>query len=356
MYRDYRDKDVQFYYVYKAIQHPEINNFVSAFSIQERVKHIAEAKRLMQTEIPWICDSMDNQVKLALGSAPNGEFIIDPEGKIVRKRFWSNPKNLRSDLVELVGTVEKITTVDDLPTKLTVEPKSVASGVVPRLSLPGGLTPVKLTPHPDDEHPFFAKLRVEATKSLLQEGKGQMYLGVNLDPLYKVHWNNPAGNVEIKIEAPEGVTFSETALKGPDVKEEADIDPRQFLIDVDRGDSKEPIDISLTYTACDDAGTFCLTMTQKYTVELEKNRHGGTRPGIFMPEMFANVKRFDENEDGNLTKDELPVGEVTLYIGHMDFNGNEIIEQVEIETFMKMFNNGRGFDSPLNDGDQSKQD
>ena len=118
VFRDYRDKGVQFYYVYKSVQHPEINNFVSAFSITERLKHIAEAKRLMKTEIPWICDSMDNQIKSAFGGPPNGEFVIDPDGVIVRKRFWSNPIILRQDLEKLVGPVERITKVSDLPTKI----------------------------------------------------------------------------------------------------------------------------------------------------------------------------------------------------------------------------------------------
>ena len=80
MYRDYKDK-VQFFYVYKSVEHPEVNGFVSAFNIDERLKHIAVAKDRFKSEIPWICDSMENDVKYAFGRAPNGEFIIDPEGK-----------------------------------------------------------------------------------------------------------------------------------------------------------------------------------------------------------------------------------------------------------------------------------
>ena len=71
MYRDYKDK-VQFYYVYKSIQHPEINNYVTPFNLEEKLKHVAEASRLLKTEIPWICDSMENTVKLAFGPADRG--------------------------------------------------------------------------------------------------------------------------------------------------------------------------------------------------------------------------------------------------------------------------------------------
>ena len=69
-----------------------------------------------------------------------------------------------------------------------------------------------------------------------------------------------------------------------------------------------------------------------------------------MPRMFANVLDHDKNKDGDVTKDELPAGQKTLFIGHMDYNGNETIEKAEIEKFMAMFNNGRGFDSAKNDG------
>lgn len=350
VFRDYRDKGVQFYYVYKSVQHPEINNFVSAFSITERLKHIAEAKRLMKTEIPWICDSMDNQIKSAFGGPPNGEFVIDPDGVIVRKRFWSNPRILRQDLEKLVGPVERITTVSDLPTKMVVEPRKIASGVVARIELPAGLTPLKTTPRPDEKHPFFAKLRAEATRSLLSKGKGKLYLGIYLDPLYRVHWNNRAGGVSVGIEARSGIQLSKTEMGSPKVAEDSDVDPRQFLINVERGDSKGPLEIVVRYTVCDDDDTFCKQVIQHYQVRFQPDRNLGSRPGIFMPEMFAKVREFDVNGDGDLTKDELPPGQVTLYIGHMDYNGNEIIEKSEIETFLSMFNNGRGFDSDLNDG------
>jgi hypothetical protein len=38
-----------------------------------------------------------------------------------------------------------------------------------------------------------------------------------------------------------------------------------------------------------------------------------------------------------------------MYVGHMDYNGNEIIEKAEIDRFLEMFNNGRGVDE-FNDG------
>ncbi len=394
MYRDYREKGVEFFYVYKSVEHPEINNFISAFNIEERLLHVAEAKRRLKTEIPWICDTMENDMKKTLGAAPNGEYVLDPEGKIIRKRFWSNPETLRADLVELVGKVDKITQVEDLDTTFVVEEREIASGVVPRLTLPRGLRALAIKPVPDDENPFFVKLRVETTRQLAAGGKGQMYLGLYLDPLYKVHWNNRAGKATIELEAPEGYKLSKTKLTSPDVKEDADIDPRQFLIDIEvvRSDDElkaeadaeadaeanaeadadaeaegqnlerpevalpeAPIKATVTYTVCDDAETFCIEIKQQYEIPIRATRNLGSRPGTFMPAMFADMKKMDKNGDGNLTKDELPPGEVSLYVGHIDYNGNGIIEADEIEKFLKMFNNGRGFDSRFNDGQEAAE-
>lgn len=347
MYRDYSDK-VQIFYVYKTVEHPEVNNFISAFNLEERLKHIAIAKERFKSEIPWICDTMDNDVKMAFGGAPNGEFILDPDGKIVRKRFWSNPKTLRSDLEELVGPVEKITKVEDLPAIYTPEPNKIASGVLPKLEIPGRLMALNLDPVPDKDNPFFAKLRVEANGGL-RTGGGKMLFSLYLDPIYKVHWNNRAGKVKIEIKSDDSIAIVPSVLQSPEVKEDADVDPRQFVVDASTTGKPEPLRVVVTYTVCDDAETFCKEITQQYQVNFEIDRNLGTRPGIFLNEMFANVRDLDTNGDGKLTKDELPAGQVTLYVGHMDYNGNEIIEADEIDRFMTMFNNGRGVDE-YNDG------
>lgn len=342
--------------MYKNVQHPEINNFVSAFTLEERLKHVAEAKRILKTDIPWICDSMENSIKKAFGGFPNGEFVIDPKGKIVRKRFWSNPKVLRKDLEELIGPVEKITKVGDLPAAFKPEPRDIASGVVPRIELPAGLTPLSIELVDDGDTPYFAKLRAEATRDLLRDGDGKLYLAVYLDPLYKVHWNNLAGRVKVKVYTTGAATVSPSKMESPKVSEDADIDPRQFLIEVSRGGSARPLEITVEYVACDDAETFCKDVKQKYKVHFKSTQDLGGRPGIFMPSMFGKVRELDKNGDGDITKDELAPGSVTLYIGHMDYNGNEIIEKEEIDDFLKMFNNGRGFDSNLNDGQKPKKE
>ena len=239
------------------------------------------------------------------------------------------------------------------PLCFTPETRKIASGVVPRIDLPRGLVPFDINPVPDKENPFFAKLRAEGTRQLFATGVGEIYFGVYLDPLYKVHWNNRAGRVKIEIKTDGVVTFEKNVLVSDEVKEDADVDPRQFLLKAEIQDKTSPLLVKLTYTVCDDAQTFCTEVSQEYQVNLEPNPNLGTRPGIFLNEMFANVRDFDTNGDGDITKDEIPAGKVSMYVGHMDYNANETIEKAEIEQFLKMFNNGRGV-SKFNDGGKPK--
>ena len=353
MYRDYKGKDVQFFYVYKTVEHPEVNGFITAFNIGERLKHIGIAKDRFKSEIPWICDTMDNAVKNGFGGAPNGEYVIDPEGKIVRKRFWSNPKTLRSDLEELVGKSETTTKVEDLPARFYPEPSKIASNVLPKLDLPANLAPMKVIPA-KSEDPFFAKLRVEVPRNMLESKIGQIHFAVYLDPIYHVHWNNRAGKVKIEYKSDKTLILAKDVLISPDVKEDADVDARHFLVNGVANVSNAaptPLEVKVTYTVCDDGENFCKEITQNYTVVFEPERNLGTRPGIFLNGMFADLRKMDKNGDGNLTPDELPKNKVSLYVWHMDYNGNDIIEKDEIDQFLKMFNNGRGVD-PYNDGDK----
>ena len=106
IHRDFAGQDVNFFYIYKRLAHPGMNGYVDPYTLQERLAHIQEAKRNLGTEIPWVCDNMQDELKTALGGAPNSEFVIDPDGKIVIMRDWSNPAQLRRDLGELVGEAE----------------------------------------------------------------------------------------------------------------------------------------------------------------------------------------------------------------------------------------------------------
>ena len=124
---------MRFVYLYKALAHPELNGYVNPLMLEERLMHVGEAKRTLGSEIPWIADTMTNDLKHAIGDRPNSEYLLDPDGKVLRVRAWSNPTQLRRDLEEFVGPVEKPTEVADLNMKIKPPPEHAPTGVVPRI-------------------------------------------------------------------------------------------------------------------------------------------------------------------------------------------------------------------------------
>jgi hypothetical protein len=365
VYRDYAPKGVKFYYLYKALAHPTLDGYIAPYTLDERLMHVKEAQRVLGSDITWLCDTMSNDVKHALGDAPNAEFIIDPEGLIAARRVWSSPQALREDLERLVGPVEKPTTVDDLNMKRLYDEKPAASGVVPRLTLPGRMSAVLIEPQKADV-PFYVKLRAEAEPALLRDGEGALYLGFFLDPLYRVHWNNLVTPVEYTIEAPVGVEVSPASGKGADPETEADIDPREFLVQVKReagADTAEPLKVTVRYFACSDTEGWCIPVTQKYLVRLERDPDGGSRmdgmrrggggdragqrrgegqgrgpggggrgaggPGGMDP--AAMFDRLDADGDGRLTKEELPEPMRDRILQRFDSNGDGIITREEMQ-------------------------
>ena len=275
VYRDYAPKGVKFYYIYKALAHPETNGYVTPFTLDERLMHVKEAERTLGSEIPWICDTMKNDVKHALGDAPNSEFIIDPQGKIAIRRSWSNPAELRSDLEKLVGAVDKPTTVADLNMKKAEPPNAAKTGVVPRVNLPGQMQALKIEPAMISLEPFYVKLRAEAESSVTRTGSGKIYLGFHLDPLYDVHWNNLAAPLKFEVKSSGGTKISPSSGEAPKVEVESDGDPREFLLDIDAGRGSDSFEVTVKYFACNDKEGWCKPVTQQYTVHLEVDRDGG---------------------------------------------------------------------------------
>lgn len=278
MFRDYAPKGVQFYYLYKSLAHWGDWGYVGPVTLEERLLHIQEAKRVLGTNIDWLSDTMSNDLKHAIGDASNSEYVVDPQGTIVRMRVWSDPDALREDLEVLVGPVEHRTTVADLGMKVEPPPPEAPTGLVPRVELRGAFHPLVAKAQVEkSRHPFYAKLRAAAQSELLTTGKGQLYLGYFLDPIYDVHWNNEAAPVAYEIAAPKAMSISPSKGLGPMVDAPADADPREFLLNVDRGTSVEPIRITLHYYACTDK--WCIPVSQEYLISWQMDRDSGTQFG-----------------------------------------------------------------------------
>ena len=62
---------------------------------------------------------------------------------------------------------------------------------------------------------------------------------------------------------------------GPNPEEPADADPREFLIEVESEQPGGTMDLQVKYYACDDALTFCVPVTQDYTITLARDTSHG---------------------------------------------------------------------------------
>ena len=363
IYRDYSPKGVQFLYLYKALAHPELNGYVNPATLEERLMHIEEAKRTLGSDIPWIADTMANDLKHATGNRQNSEYLLDPEGRVLRVRAWSDPDELRKELEEFVGSVEHPTEVSDLNMQIKPAPEHAPTGIVPRIEKPGTYRTLISEPQlAKTTEPFYTKLRAEADRTLLNSGEGKLYLAFLLDPLHGVHWNNRAPAMEVELSAPKGVTITPTRLQGPRVEEDADADPREFLVHVDRGDSQEPLGLKFRYFPCTE--TWCRAVSQEYLItwtvdrdagrvrtgrmdfsrrgprpasERRRGREGppmrpGNGPGQedFVERLLAG----DLNGDDRLIAEELPE-RMRRSFDRFDRDGDGYIEPAEIEAMMQ---------------------
>ncbi|MGI9239251.1 MAG: hypothetical protein ACR2RV_00530 [Verrucomicrobiales bacterium] len=356
VYRDYKDKGVEFFYVYKALAHPQKDGYVEPFDITERLMHVEEAKRRLDTKIPWLCDSQSNSLKHAFGDRNNSEFVIGADGLIAVARAWSDPDTLREDLERLVGASEKRTSIEDLGRRPQPAPKVAARGVVPRIERPSNLVPVKSKPiRGREEAPYYVKLRAEVEGEVLDGGSGKMLIGFHLDPLYHVHWNNLAAPVKFSIEAPDGISITPASGVGPQPEQESDIDPREFIVSLEGGDARKLLRLTVDYFACNDDEGWCKPVSQKYEIVLSRDRdagrvtsgrgRGGRRPGGgagdraggggggFRPGAEQILKRILESDadgDGKLSREEAPERMKDRF-DTMDSNGDGFIEKAEIE-------------------------
>ena len=345
--RDYGPKSVKFYYVYKALAHPERNGYITPFTIEERLMQVQEAKQKLGSRIDWLCDTMDNELKHALGNAQNSEFVFDPDGVVVHRTPWSDPEKLRKILSDLVGPAEKTTEVDDLRMNMeALQPSdSSITGVVPRLQVTERMQPLRIEPLIETEGaPFYVKLRAEVSPKFFDAKKGKLYLGFFLDRLYEMHWNNLVKPLEFELTTPPAVIVDPSMGSGPKVEAAADKDPREFLLDITAESLGKPLHLSVRYFACDDADTFCIPVTQKYSVLLERDPDGGTRtsgrrrrPGDFV----ERFKAMDQDGDGKLSIDEVPEG-MKRRFQMMDTNGDGFIDESELQAAATRMRGGPG--------------
>lgn len=314
---------------------------MTPFTLKERLLHIEEAKKTLGATVPWLCDTIDNDLKHRLGDRPNSEFVIDPDGQIIAMRDWSNPDALRADLEKLVGRVENPTRVADLKLAIETHPRPAASGVVKRVHLSGQGQPLVVKPV-ESQVPFYAKLRVEADRDLLRTGTGQLYLGFHLDPIYRVHWNNLARPLSWEVTTSAGIFLKPAEGTAPQVDVESDVDPREFVVEVELDPERSPFELSVRYFACSDEEGFCIPVTQKYVVTWQVDRDGGQARRSSASRGSGRVgnrgftaerlMRLDANGDGKVSHDEMP-RPLQRLLSRADRNGDRAIDEEEAKAF-----------------------
>ena len=313
---------------------------------------------------------MANDLKHAFGDRPNSEFIVSPEGRILVSRSWSEPEVLRDDLEKFIGRTRTVTSPSDLDRKPQAPPKNkIARGIVPRTEKPEGATAVIVRPmmtKGNKDHAketFYVKLRAEADRGLMDQGKGTLHIGFHLDPVHTVHWNNLAEPLHFEFKTPEGVKLSTSKGAAPKVKAPSDIDPREFLIEVDSsaGRIEQPLELEVSYFACDDEEGWCRAVSHRYEIELRRDRDAGTvrsaregggfgrrqrtgRRGGFgqrrKPDAEELLKRMDANGDGAISRDEAR-GPMIERFKLMDADGNGAVSREEMDKHLGRAGNSR---------------
>ena len=138
--------------------------------------HVEEAKRRLGSSITCLADTMENVYHDTVGQTPNSEFVIDPDGVIVARRAWSDPRELRRDLERFVGPVENPTTIAELDMPIQPPPPTVAKGIVDRVERPTGMLPIEIEAMVESSNvPFYVKIRAEGDSGVLADGNGTMY-------------------------------------------------------------------------------------------------------------------------------------------------------------------------------------
>jgi hypothetical protein len=369
IHRDYAGQGVKFYYVYRALAHPENNGMVKPFSLKERLMHVAEARRRLQTQVPWLADNMNNDLKRTIGNTNNSEFLLDPEGRILHMQMWSSGERLRAALEAHVGAVDKVTTMADLGLPAVRMRQNTRGTVLPRIDVPGIMVPLKIEPRSNGQ-PFYVKLRAEAEQSVLEGGSGKIYLGFHIDPIHHTHWNNLVAPLHFEIKAASGTKITPSSGDGPKLDVASDSDPREFLISIENADPDTLLSLTVRYFACSDDPAWCKPIEQAYAIHLTRDEFGGAvfgrgfvpggpprdaaarggpgqrgsgrpfgvvggqrpqagRPGFAGPpsaEVF--LSRFDRNRDGKLTEAEVPAS-LWQRLSNRDANGDGALTSEE---------------------------
>lgn len=341
-YADYKEKGVQFFYFYKSLRHPELSGYVQAQNMSERLLQLADARKKLGTKVPWIADTIEDDIRIGLRSGSWSVYLISPKGEVVYASGRIDGQALRNALDKQVGSIANPTKTSDLnlpritrPAKLVNEDSKLG------VARPEGLTIVSIIPKkPEDT--YYVKLRAEADDVLLSTGTGRLFLGFYPDPILDAHWNNLTPPMKYKLTLPDGVTASPAEASAKKGEGDSDTQPRQFWVDITSDKPFNEMEIKLDYFAC--TSDMCLPLTHEYTIKMEGENRGSRTYNMNKGKAGntnrsksagSRMERLDTNKDGKVSFDE-------MYTQMKKRNGDMSKERAQ-QQFDRMDSNKDGF-------------
>ncbi|MFK7788919.1 MAG: TlpA family protein disulfide reductase [Phycisphaeraceae bacterium] len=272
---DYAPKDVQFFYFYKSLRHPELGGYVEPQNMDERLLHVAEAKKKLGTKVPWIADTLDDSLRIGLQSGSLSVYLISPKGEVVFGTDEIDEAGLRKALAKAAGPVDQPTSASDLDLpRVERAPRPINKESETGVERPTTMTILSITPTNPDET-YYVKLRAEADQDLIRTGSGRLFLGFYPDPIHDAKWNNLTPAMKYELATAEGVTATPAEATAAVGKGDSDTQPRQFWVDIKSEGKPGEAKLTLHYFGCTPA--FCKAMTHTYTIEFKaENRAART--------------------------------------------------------------------------------
>jgi hypothetical protein len=277
-YTDYKGKGVQFFYFYKSLRHPELDGYVQAQNISERLLQLAEVRKKLGTKVPWIVDTMEDDIRIGLRSGSWSVYLISPEGEIVYGSGRIDRMGLRNALSKAVGVSATQTSTSDLdlpnigrPARLINEDSEWG------VTRPDGLSILTIVPTKPEET-YYVKLRAEADDALLNTGTGRLFLGFYPDPIHDAHWNNLTPPMKYNLILPDGVTATPAEASAKKFSGDSDSNPRQFWVDISSDKPFKEIELTLDYYGC--TSEICLPLTHEYIIKMENENRGSRTFGM----------------------------------------------------------------------------
>jgi hypothetical protein len=350
--RAYESANVEFFYIYRYLAHPENNGYLQPFHIMERARQARIANQLLKTRIPWLLDTMENATAKALEQEENRNsiFIYSSDGI---QRFAgpiTDASTFRKALENLAGApASEVNTTPPSAPKLkpiNLKPAEVVNRIAFN-TLRESFLPLEVFPQ-KSRFSFYAKLRAEANETLLKSGNGKIYLGFHIDPLYDMEWNNRKDPLNYRVRAPMGVLVPSSGRAPYIADPTADSEPREFILDARQLDMSKPLSIKVEYYVKSSNGRQRKKVSQSYLVYLKADPYAGQayrrqvpyggfslpRKKQAAPKIHPALLRYDKNKDGRITRSELP-GTLNMKFRDIYTNRDGYLSDEEYETYLR---------------------